>query len=110
MTELSAEDLKIVTLARSAKARVSASDGACARDTTGRTYSSANVSVGNVQLSAVLLAVAQAVASGATGLEAVAATGDFGSDDLDFVRAVGGTSVLLLSITDTGDVIPVSGS
>ena len=110
MTELSAEDSKIVTLARSAKARVSAQAGACARDTTGRTYSSANVSVGQVQLSAVVLAVAQAVASGATGLEAVAVTGEFEDGDRDFVVAVGGANVALLVVSESGDVTIVSGS
>ena len=71
MTEhLDAEDAKLVTLARGARGRIGAVEGAAVRDELGRTYSGATVAVGDLVLTALELAVAQAVASGARGLEA----------------------------------------
>ena len=46
------EDLKIITLARSSRARVAASEGAAVRDETGRTYSAAAVALPSLRLSA----------------------------------------------------------
>lgn len=101
--ELTAEDAKIVTLARSARSRVGATSGAAVRDTTGRTYASANVALGELVLSAVVLAVAQAVASGAIGLEAVAVTGARPSpEDLAGIAAIGGVGVPVMVIDDAG--------
>ncbi|WP_433828877.1 cytidine deaminase [Actinoplanes sp. CA-015351] len=71
-TPLSAEDAKLVTLARSARARVGAVEGASVRDQDGRTYAAATVVLPSLALTALQLAVAQAVASGATRLEAAA--------------------------------------
>jgi len=59
------EDLKIITLARSSRARVAASEGAAVRDETGRTYTAAAVALPSLRLSALRLAVAMAVSSGA---------------------------------------------
>jgi hypothetical protein len=69
---LSAEDTKLVTLARSARARVGAVEGAAVRDEDGRTYAAATVSLPSLAVTALQLAVASAVASGATRLEAAA--------------------------------------
>jgi hypothetical protein len=69
---LDEEDQKIVVLARSARARVGAAEGAAVRDETGRTYAAATVALPSLQLSALRLAVAMAVSSGATALEAAA--------------------------------------
>ena len=66
------EDLKIITLARSTRARVAASEGAAVRDETGRTYTAAAVALPSLRLSALRLAVAMAVSSGAEKLEAAA--------------------------------------
>jgi hypothetical protein len=55
-----AEDLKIITLARSTRARVAASEGAAVRDETGRTYTAAAVALPSLRLSALRLAVAMA--------------------------------------------------
>ena len=99
------EDAKIITLARSARARVAASGGACARDTTGRTYASANVSLGDLHLSATVLAVAQAVASGATGFEAIAVSGGVLDGDLEAIRAAGGSGVVVFVIDEQGDLV-----
>mgnify|MGYP003339464970 FL=1 len=77
MTEaLSAEDAKLVTLAKSARARVGAASGAAIRDETGRTYTAAEVSLPSLKLTALELAVAQAVASGSRGVEAAAVVTD----------------------------------
>ena len=72
MAELDAEDAKIVTLARAARARTGAAEGAAVRDTDGRTYVGTTVALPSLALSALQVAVAAAVASGATGLEAAA--------------------------------------
>ncbi len=67
-----AEDAKIVTLARAARGRTGAAEGAAVRDTDGRTYVGATVALPSLTLSALQVAVAAAVASGAAGLEAAA--------------------------------------
>jgi hypothetical protein len=72
MPDLDAEDAKLVTLARAARARIGAAEGAAVRDTDGRTYAAASVSLPSLSLSALQLAVANAVAAGATNLEAAA--------------------------------------
>ncbi len=63
------EDTKLITLARSSRARNSAAEGAAVRDETGRTYVATTVSLPSLQLSAVQAAVAAAVSSGAQRLE-----------------------------------------
>ncbi|AEV82313.1 cytidine deaminase [Actinoplanes sp. SE50] len=69
---LSAEDAKLVTLARSSRARAGAAEGAAVRDQDGRTYAAASVALPSLSLTALQLAVAQAAASGATKIEAAA--------------------------------------
>lgn len=71
-----AEDAKLVTLARSARARTGAAQGAAVRDGDGRTYVAATVALPSLSLSALQVAVAMAVASGAPGLEAAVVLGD----------------------------------
>ncbi len=75
-SELAAEDAKLVTLARSARARNGTAEGAAVRDDTGRTYVATTVSLAALRLSAVQAAVAMAVASGASALEAAAVVTD----------------------------------
>lgn len=70
MPDLPAEDAKLVTLARSTRARVGAAEGAAVRDSDGRTYAAATVDLPSLQLSAVAACVAMAVAGGSRGLEA----------------------------------------
>ncbi|MDT0493429.1 cytidine deaminase [Streptomyces griseus] len=99
-TDLDAEDRKIVTLARSARARNQVAEGAAVRDETGRTYVAGTVALESLKLSALQTAVAMAVASGATSLEAAAvvSTADTPADaDRAAVRDLGGpeTPVLL---------------
>jgi hypothetical protein len=70
--ELGAEDAKLVTLARGARARVGAAEGASVRDQDGRTYAAATVALPSLRVTALQLAVASAVAAGAQSLEAAA--------------------------------------
>src|SRR5205085_1007248 len=63
VTDLDPEDAKLVTLARSARARTRAAQGAAVRDTDGRTYVAATVDLASLQLSALQVAVAMAVSS-----------------------------------------------
>ena len=72
MTELDPEDAKVVTLARMARSRTGAAEGAAVRDTNGRTYVGATVVLPSLPLTALQVAVATAVSSGAAGLEAAA--------------------------------------
>ncbi len=76
---LSAEDAKLLTLARSALARARSTQGAAVRDTDGRTYVAAAVELPSLSLTALQTAVAMAVSSGALGLEAAVIYG--GEDD-----------------------------
>ena len=86
---LDPEDNKIIVLARSARARSGAAEGAAVRDETGRTYSATNVALPSLTLSALQVAVAMAVSSGAESLEAAAlVTAGDGPAEAD-VRAVG---------------------
>jgi|SRR5690349_18036520 len=80
MTDLDAEDAKLVTLARGAMARAEAGSGAAVRDQDGRTYAGAPVSLETLALTALQAAVAAAVSSGATGLEAAALVGGSADD------------------------------
>ncbi len=80
MTELIPEDVKLVTLARSARARTGAAQGAAVRDGDGRTYVAGSVALPSLTLSALQVAVAMAVSSGAPGLEAAVVLGDDPTD------------------------------
>ncbi|MGW4226608.1 cytidine deaminase [Streptomyces bauhiniae] len=98
--ELDPEDRKIVTLARSVRARNGVPEGAAVRDSTGRTYAAGTVALPSLQLSALRTAVAMAVASGAESLEAAAVVSEaeaLSAEDLAAVTDLGGagTPVLL---------------
>jgi hypothetical protein len=85
---LAPEDAKIVTLARSARARTGAAEGAAVRDTDGRTYAATSVALPSLSLSALQAAVAAAVSSGAPGLEAAAVVTAAGTVDAASLAAV----------------------
>lgn len=85
--DLPPEDDKLLRLARTAAARVTGG-GAAVRDDIGRTYLAGAVAVGPLRLSAVQAAVAQAVGSGVTRLEAVAVVGEEPLD-AELLAAVG---------------------
>ena len=87
------DDRKLVTLARSTRARTRAAVGACVRDQDDRTYAAATVALPSLQLTGVQVAVAMAVASAASSLEAVVVLGDaaaIGEADLSVVRDFSG--------------------
>lgn len=108
--DLPAEDAKLATLARGARGRVGAAEGAAVRDETGRTYSGATVSLVSLPLSALRLAVAQAAASGARGLEAaVVVRRDSALDaaDVDAVRDLGGAGVPVVVVGTDAVVLDV---
>ncbi|MFB4308095.1 cytidine deaminase [Actinomadura sp. GTD37] len=88
MSELNPEDAKIITLARSARARTGAAEGAAVRDETGRTYSATSVDLPSLKLPALEVAVAMAVSSGAEDLEAAAVVTAAGAPDPSGVTAV----------------------
>jgi hypothetical protein len=101
---LDPEDAKLVTLARSARARNGVPEGAAVRDETGRTYVAGTVDLPSLRLSALRTAVAMAVASGARSLEAaavVSAGGAVPAEDLAAVHDLGGPAVPVL-LADTG--------
>jgi hypothetical protein len=100
--ELDAEDAKLVTLARSARARTRAAQGAAVRDTDGRTYVAATVALASLRLSALQVAVAMAVASGALGLEAAVVLGEdpTDSDGVAAVREIAPAAVIRFAGAD----------
>lgn len=103
-----AEDVKIVSLARSTRARTSAAEGACVRDTDGRTYAAATVDLDSLHLSAVQVAVAMAVSSGASGLEAAAVLGEGATAapaDLAAVRDLAGSGARFFVAAPDGSVV-----
>lgn len=102
--ELNSEDGKIIKLARAARARTGAAEAACIRDTDGRTYVATNVDLPHLRLSAVAVAVAMGVSSGAPGLEAVArvAHGALSDDDAAVIADLGGDQVTILHADPDG--------
>ncbi|MFC3578039.1 cytidine deaminase [Streptomyces yaanensis] len=110
MTESNAldpEDRKIVTLARSARARNGVPEGAAVRDETGRTYVAGTVALESLKLSALQTAVAMAVASGARSLEAAAVVTEAESaaaEDRAAVRDLGGPETPVLVASPDGVV------
>jgi hypothetical protein len=96
---LDPEDSKIITLARASRARNGSAEGAAVRDETGRTYAATDVTLAALRLSAVQVAVATAVSSGARSLEAVALVtgGDGPSDDDRAVAAELGVTAILVA-------------
>ncbi|RLV50096.1 cytidine deaminase [Nocardioides mangrovicus] len=108
MPELSdPEDQKLVTLARATRARTQAAEGAALRDLDGRTYAAATVDLAHLQVSAVGVALAMAVASGAAGVEAVVVLTDadaVAENDLAAVRDLGGEGVAVHRADPRGSV------
>ncbi|RZS29623.1 hypothetical protein EV193_11926 [Herbihabitans rhizosphaerae] len=87
MADLDPEDAKIITLARSTRARTGAAEGAAVRDTDGRTYTAGTVALSSLKLTALQAAVAAAVSSGAQGIEAAAVVSS-STVDADSLAAV----------------------
>ncbi|MFC5752673.1 cytidine deaminase [Actinomadura rugatobispora] len=97
------EDAKIITLARSARARAGAAEGAAVRDENGRTYSATTVELPSLKLTALQVAVAMAVSSGAEDLEAAAvvtAADTARPGDVSAVRDLGAKAAILVAAPD----------
>jgi hypothetical protein len=90
-----AEDNKLVVLARATRARTGAAEGAALRDLDGRTYAGATVDLPSLQVTALGVCIAMAVASGARGAEAAVVLNDgaFLESELDALREFAGGGV-----------------
>ena len=98
LPELSAEDAKLVTLARATRARTGAPVAAAVRDLDGRTYAAASVDMPSLQVSALGVCVAMAFSSGSRGLEAVVVMGggpELSSFDAALLREFEGGDVVV---------------
>src|SRR5947208_15056272 len=84
--DLDPEDEKLVTLARSTRARTGASEGAAVREDMGRSYAAATVALPSLALTALQAAVAAAVSSGAQQLEAAVVVTEAHVVDADSAR------------------------
>lgn len=107
MADLSAEDNKLVVLARATRARTRAAEGAAVRDSDGRTYAAATVDLPSLQLSAVQVCIGMAVASGSRGLEALALLGEASAltePDAAAVRDFAGDDVAIILADPAGRV------
>ena len=94
--KLSAEDQKLVTLARASRSRTGGPEGAAIRDADGRTYAAATVALPSLMISALGVCVSMAVSSGSRGLEAAVVLGESGQVsplDLEVLRDFGGAGV-----------------
>nr|WP_207782598.1 cytidine deaminase [Phytoactinopolyspora limicola] len=80
---LNPEDAKLITLARSVRARNGTDEGAAVRDLDGRTYTASSVDLPSLTLSALDAAVVVAASSGARGLESAAVVTAAQPDDID---------------------------
>src|ERR687897_2567973 len=94
------EDVKIINLARASLVRSQAREAACVRDTDGRTYAGASVDLPHLRLSAIAVAIAMAVSSGAPGLEAGALAGEAhpSESDLALINDLPGEGVAVWSV------------
>ena len=112
MSSLPPEDNKLVVLARATRARTGAAEGAALRDLDGRTYAGATVDLPSLQVSAVGVVIAMAVASGSRGAEAVVVLteGDLSDDDLAALRDFAGSGVPVHRATPSGTVEASSSS
>jgi hypothetical protein len=102
------DDAKLVTLARTNRARAGAHEGAAIRDADGRTYSAASVDLPSLQLSALQVAVAMAANSGVSGLEAAVIVTDvlaISETDSSAVRDFGGAGVPIYRADPSGEVL-----
>jgi hypothetical protein len=97
--ELDTEDAKLVTLARSARARSGASEAVAVRDAMGRTYSATAVSLPSLALTACQSVAAAVVSSRAEAVEAAVVVSDaerVGDGDLAVLSDLGPTAWVML--------------
>ncbi|WP_278262764.1 cytidine deaminase [Nocardia sp. AG03] len=105
MSELDAEDNKLLVLARGALGRTGGASGAAVRDTDGRTYAAGEVALTALRLTALQAAVAAAISSGAEGFEAAVVVGGAADDaGIEAVREVS-PSASVIRTDRTGAVL-----
>lgn len=102
---LNDEDAKLVTLARQARARIDAAEGAAVRDEMGRSYSGATIDIPGLHVTALQLAVAQAVAAGAHTFEAAAVVTKADSAEMSPLAHCMEPDGVLHICSPTGDVL-----
>lgn len=105
---MDSELTKLITLARGARARTNASEGAALRDDMGRTYSAGTVKRGSLSMTAIELTVAFAVTSGAQGIEALVLCSELSvlSDrDKSAIQSLGTANVSVTVVSMSGDVV-----
>ena len=98
----------LITLARGARARITASEGAAVRDDMGRTYASASIALSRLTLTAMQAAVAQAAAAGSRRIaSAVIVTRDVDVRDTDLqaLHDLDGRDAVLLIVAPDGTVV-----
>jgi len=100
-----ADDEKLVTLARAARVRTGAAEGAAVRDDMGRTYAAATVALTSLSLSAVQAAAAAAVSSGVQRLEAAAVVTEADVVDADDVAVLAELGVAAAIVADPSGTI-----
>lgn len=98
MNDVDPENAKLVTLARSVRARNNADEGAAVRDLDGRTYNASTVDLPSLKLTALQAAIAAAVSSGAEGLEAAAVV-------TEASRVDGASMAAMRDLTPSGPVL-----
>lgn len=94
--DLSAEDAKLVTLARATRVRARAAEGAAVRDLDGRTYAAASTRLAHLELSALEVCIAMAISSASTGLEAAVVLSDGDLVDVAAASEFAGADVPIL--------------
>ena len=102
------DDTRLITLAAGARARVAATTGAAVRDTTGRSYVGADVVLPSLRLDALELALAPAIAAGASGLEAaavVAVEPQMRHRDRELLKQAGGGDAPVWLADTSGNVL-----
>jgi len=91
--DMTDEDAELVRLARSARSQNAATSGASVRDQDGGTHAATNIGLPSLRVSSLQMAVAMAVSSGATGLQAAAVVCDEPDVDVTVVRDLAGSGV-----------------
>lgn len=96
--QLDPDDAKLVVLARAAMARAQAGSGAAVRDVDGRSYPGVPVNLSALRLTSLQAAVAAAVCSGVSHLEAaVLVAGSADDPGIAAVRELGPTAAIILT-------------